>query len=150
MRRKILCDGWKRKYFGLGSEVNTAYVTVGKQLRKVIYIYLFEPFIVLAKQSTLRGRSKMSIDLILPSIVLVLIDLHLNKSQATLAKVRSSLDSNISISKGQFLTQTNRERRGQNGREITLVKTSGETTLIRLCQLKNKSTKSIYTDRIQR
>ena len=115
-----------------------------------LYIYLFKPFVVLAKQSTLRGRSKISIDLILPSIVLVLIDFHLNKSQATLAKVRSSLDSKISISKGKFLTQIKRERRGQNGTEITLAKTSGETTLTRLCQLKNKSTKSIYTDRIQR
>ena len=51
----------------------------GKQLGYWIY-YLFEPFIVLAKQSTLRGRSKMSVDLILPSIILVFIDFHLNKS----------------------------------------------------------------------
>ena len=108
-----------------------AFVTVRQAAKQgyIIYIYLFEPFIVLAKQSTLRGRSKMSIDLILPSIVLVLIDFHLNKSQATLAKVRSSLDSKISISKGKFLTQIKRERRGQNGTEITLAKTSGETTL---------------------
>ena len=82
------------------------------------YIYLFEPFIVLSKLSTLRGRSKMSVDLILPSIVLVLIDFHLNKSQETLAKVRSSLHSKISISKGQ----TKREWRRQNGTEITLAK----------------------------
>jgi hypothetical protein len=26
MRRKIWCDGWKRKYFELGWEVNKAYV----------------------------------------------------------------------------------------------------------------------------
>jgi len=79
----------------------------------IYYIYLFEPFIVLAKQSTLRGRSKMSIDLILPSIVLVLVDFHLNKSQATLAKVRSSLDSKISISQGAIPHSDQEKKEGR-------------------------------------
>jgi hypothetical protein len=58
---------------------NLFFVTI-RQAARLGYIYLFEPFIVLAKQSTLRGCSKMSVDLILPSIVLVFIDFHLNKS----------------------------------------------------------------------
>jgi hypothetical protein len=31
MRRKIRCDGWKRKYFGFAWEVNTPYVSMWKQ-----------------------------------------------------------------------------------------------------------------------
>jgi hypothetical protein len=42
MRRKIWCDGWKRKYFGLGWEVNKALVSI---ITYSVYIHLAGPYI---------------------------------------------------------------------------------------------------------
>jgi hypothetical protein len=43
MRRKIWCDGWKRKYFRLGGEVNKAYVMRSESwLISSSFIYLHD------------------------------------------------------------------------------------------------------------